>query len=88
MRIPPDYTGKSTHSYIDEYYDIDVIDYLGNVSNCQAYHYIHLEEQEYNLSIATQFEKFLKDTTISGEPIENRVKLFRTGAMSTGGHFA
>lgn len=88
MRIPPDYTGKSTHSYIDEYYDIDVIDYLGNVSNCQAYHYIHLEEQEYNLSIATQFEKFLKDSTISGEPIENRIKLFRTGAMSTGGHFA
>lgn len=85
MRIPPDYTGKSTHTYIDEYYNIDVIDYLGNVSNCQATHYIHLQEQEYNLSIAKQFEKFLSGTTISGEPIENRMKLLRTGAMATGG---
>lgn len=85
MRIPPEYTGKSTHTYIDEYYNIDVIDYLGNVSNCQATHYIHLQEQEYNLSIAKQFEKFLKGETISGEPIENRMKLLRTGAMATGG---
>lgn len=88
MRIPPEFTGKSTHTYIDEYYDIDVVDYLGNVSNCQATHYIHLQEQEYNLSIAKQFEKFLMGTTISGEPIEQRMKILRTGAMSTGGSFA
>ncbi len=85
MRIPPEYTGKSTHTYIDEYYNIDVIDYLGNVSNCQATHYIHLEEQEYNLSIEKQFKKFLNGVTISGEPIENRMKILRTGAFSIGG---
>ena len=88
MRIPPEHTGKSTHTYIDDYYCIDVIDYLGNVSTCQQSHYIHLEEQEYNLSIAKNFEEFLNGTTISGEPYEHTMKILRTGAMSAGGVFA
>ena len=88
MYIPPEHTGKSTHSYIDDYYSIDLVDYLGNVSHVEQTHYIHLQEQEYNLSIQKLFEEFLDGGTISGQPYEHQRKILRTGIMSCNGKYA
>lgn len=70
MYIPPKHTGKQTHTYIDEHYEIDMIDYLGNVARVSATHYIHLEEQEYTLSLSNIFKKFLFEYSDNDQPFE------------------
>lgn len=77
MYIPPEHTGKSTHGYIDEYYSIDLIDYMGITSHCEQTHYIHLEEQEYNLSIQKLFEEYLDGEDVAGQNYENDRKVLR-----------
>ena len=77
MYIPPEHTGKSTHSYIDDYYSIDLVDYMGITSHCEQTHYIHLEEQEYNLSIHKLFEKYLDGEDEAGQNYENDRKVLR-----------
>lgn len=68
MYIPPKHTGKQTHTYIDDYYNFKIIDYLGNVAEISATHYIHLEEQEYTLSLSKIFETFLFEYADNGQP--------------------
>ena len=63
-------TGKSTHTYIDRPYSFDVVDYMGNVSECTGEHYIHLEEQEYCLNFNHIFEEFLNGYAENGQPYE------------------
>ena len=87
LNVPAKFTGKSTHTYIDDYYSVDLVDYLGNVSHCEQTHYIHLEEQDYNLSIVKEFEEYLNGTTVSGAGYEHSRKILRTGMMSVNGHF-
>lgn len=70
MLIPKGYTGKSTHTYIDREYSFNVVDYLGNSSLCSGKHYIHLEEQEYCLSLNRIFEEFLDGYDENGQPYE------------------
>lgn len=70
MTIPRGYTGKSTHTYIDRPYAFDVVDYMGNVSECTGEHYIHLEEQEYCLNFNHIFEEFLNGYAENGQPYE------------------
>lgn len=82
MYIPPDYTGKATHTYIDDEYTCEMTDYLGNTSMCHQRHYIHLEKQEYSLGMTKlfeDFEEFLNGYTISGQPYEHTNRLLRTG---------
>lgn len=62
MLIPRDFTGKMTHTYIDDEYTLELSDYLGNVSLVHQKHYIHLESQEYNLSMKS-FIDFLDQYT-------------------------
>lgn len=63
MYIPPDYTGKNTHTYTDEYYRQELTDYLGNIETVSATHYIHMCKQDYHLSLAREFEIFLSGWT-------------------------
>lgn len=85
MYIPRGHTGKATHTYIDDSYTCEMIDYLGNKSTCHQMHYIHLEEQDYDLGgskIFADFEEFLNGYTISGMAYEHKNMLLRTGAYN------
>ena len=81
MVIPAEYTGKATHTYVDSYYYVKLTDYLGIESECQQTHYIHLEEQKYQLSSVTALEEYINGSTISGEPYEHTMSILRTGEM-------
>ena len=57
--IPPQYTGKNIHTYIDEETSGEVTDYLGNTSSYYEKSSIHLEECGYELSLAREFIDYL-----------------------------
>ena len=75
MCIPKGYTGKLTHTYIDDEYTTTLTDYLGNESIVHQCHYIHLEEQEYNLKLDDKFisylDEYLFGTNDAGQPYED-----------------
>lgn len=53
--IPKEYTGKLTHTYIDDHYTGTTIDYLGNEIEYDEYSSTHLEPAEYSLSITQEY---------------------------------
>lgn len=60
LLIPADFTGKNTHTYIDEPITGDIVDYMGN-----NYHYtelsgVHLEPAEYSLSISQVYKDYIQ----------------------------
>ncbi len=59
LYIPPDYTGKLTHTYIDEEQQGVVQDYLGNYDEFHELSSIHLEPADYHLDISEDFKNFL-----------------------------
>ena len=56
--IPEGYTGKSTHTYIDEETAGEVIDYLGNKGRYYERSSLHLEPCDYRLD-ATKYVEYL-----------------------------
>ena len=59
LKIPSEYTGKLTHTYIDEKCSGEVTDYLGNTGRYDELSYIHLEDQEYELGINQMFKDYI-----------------------------
>ena len=57
--IPPSYTGKNIHTYIDEETSGEVVDYMGNLSTYYEKSSIHLEESGYELSLSREFIDYL-----------------------------
>ena len=60
MFVPPEYTGKLTHTYIDDEAEIAVTDYLGITRKVHYLSGIHLEPASYELSLAEAYVKYLK----------------------------
>lgn len=60
LYIPPEHTGKLTHTYIDEEDIINVTDYNGITATVHYYSGIHLEPASYELSLSEAYVKFLK----------------------------
>lgn len=58
--IPPEYTGKNIHTYIDEPTHGIITDYLGNSIEYYEKSSIHLEESGYELSLSKEFTDYLK----------------------------
>lgn len=58
--IPPEYTGKLTHTYIDDEITINVTDYNGLTDTVTTYSGIHLEPASYELSLSDMYVKFLR----------------------------
>lgn len=59
LTIPAGKTGKLTHTYIDDECSGYIKDYQGHRGHFEELSYIHLEDQEYSLSIAQTFKDFL-----------------------------
>lgn len=59
LYFPPCATGKNTHTYVDDGCSGIVTDYLGNAAEYNEYSFIHLQEADYNLSLAAEYIKYL-----------------------------
>ena len=59
LYIPPDRTGKMTHTYLDLNMDAMVTDYLGHTSRVQNRSGIHLEACDFTLSVSAVYNDFL-----------------------------
>lgn len=59
LYIPAGYTGKNTHTYIDDPQSGKLRDYQNNIANYHEYSSIHLGAADYSLSIAQEYIKFL-----------------------------
>lgn len=59
LYIPAAYTGKNTHTYIDDARDGILVDYLGNAAPYHEESSIHLGPADYSLSIAESYADYL-----------------------------
>ena len=59
LYIPNGYTGKNTHTYIDDVQSGTLKDYQGNVVRYNEYSSIHLGSSDYSLSISQEYINFL-----------------------------
>lgn len=59
LYIPPEYTGKNTHTYIDDMQEGVIEDYRGVISEYSEKSSVHLAPAEYSLSIGYEYAKFL-----------------------------
>ena len=61
MVIPPEYSKRLVHTYIPDYYTMELTDYTGKVSTVEEFCYIHLEPTSFSLSFTHDFIVFLLD---------------------------
>lgn len=61
LYIPPEYTGKNTHTYIDEPRTGKVIDYMGVPGEYNELSGVHLEKSDYSLKISREYLDYLLD---------------------------
>jgi len=66
MFIPAEYTGKNTHTYIDDEREGKLKDYLGVTADYYEKSAVHLEAAYYDLSISEEYCQFLRGL----QPIE------------------
>ncbi len=59
LYIPPDETGKMTHTYINDELHTILTDYNGKTAEIHEKSYIHLKNCEYNLGMADEFTRYL-----------------------------
>lgn len=59
LYIPSEYTGKNTHTYIDDVQSGELTDYQGNTARYNEYSSIHLGASDYSLSISQEYINFL-----------------------------
>ena len=61
LYIPPEYTGKNTHTYIDDSRTGTVVDYLGVAGEYNERSGVHLEKSDYSLKISREYLDYLLD---------------------------
>ena len=59
MYIPPNFTGKNVHTYIDEERDGIVKDYRGKWGEYHELSCVHMTGAEYTLSLASDYAEYL-----------------------------
>lgn len=59
LYIPPEHTGKNTHTYIDEPRAGVVVDYLGTPGEYKELSGVHLEKCDYSLSISREYLDYI-----------------------------
>ena len=61
MKIPADYSGRTTHTYLDSNYSGIVTDYQGVSCEYKTLSGIHLEKTTFEISISEKYEDFLRE---------------------------
>lgn len=61
LYIPPNETGKNTHTYIDGEMGGYITDYQGNTQYVNSLSGVHLSECDFTLSLSKQYAKFIDD---------------------------
>jgi hypothetical protein len=61
LYIPPEHTGKMTHTYIDQNYTGNVVDYMGNMAEVNQKSSIHLEKCEFTIGMSQEYMELLAD---------------------------
>lgn len=59
MVIPPEHTGKNTHTYCDREIEGDIVDYMGNHGHYHERSFIHLEAGGYDLSLTDEYKRYI-----------------------------
>lgn len=59
LDVPPENTGKLTHTYIDDIREGQVMDYLGNVGTYCELSGVHLEKCGYSLTISEEYKRYI-----------------------------
>lgn len=59
LYIPPEHTGKNTHTYIDDERRGIVTDYLGNSAEYWELSSVHLMQADYSLSLAREYVDYI-----------------------------
>lgn len=67
LEIPPGYSGKSIHTYVDIMYAASVTDYLGEKMTCFEMSYTHLEPTGYYFSMSQEYMRYLEGVSITCE---------------------
>ncbi len=83
MYIPKEYTGKNTLTYINDPYKIMVKDYQGNYAEVAENSYIHMEEQDYNMSLSEQFIYYLMCGTNFGGGAKEHILFEKSQELAT-----
>ena len=60
MYIPPEWTGKQTHKYIDEPKEALITDYQGHQTKVSELSSVHLSGCEFTLSLTSEYLNILK----------------------------
>ena len=66
MYIPAAYTGKLTHTYIDDPVSGTVTDYQGNAGRYSEYSCVHLGPADYSLSISREYANYIANIQTEG----------------------
>lgn len=61
MYIPPEHTGKLTHTYIDDETEGSLTDYTGETMTYKELSSVHLEPSDYSLSLSQEYANFIID---------------------------
>lgn len=61
LYVPPEYTGKNTHTYIDNERSGIVTDYLGNKCTYHELSAVHMESADYHLSLSKEYVDYLTE---------------------------
>lgn len=61
LYVPPEYTGKNTHTYIDNERDGILTDYLGNKCAYHELSSVHMEQADYHLSLSQEYVDYLTE---------------------------
>ena len=59
LKIPPEATGKNTHTYIDHEASGYLTDYKGNTAPYHELSYVHLEAGGYDLSLTEEYKNYI-----------------------------
>ena len=60
LYIPPEYTGKNTHTYIDDIVKGTMVDYNGVSADFEELSGVHLEQADYSLSMSIAYLDYIK----------------------------
>ena len=59
MTIPPEHTGKNTHTYCDREIEGDLVDFMGIPGHYHEKSFIHLEAGGYDLSLTEEYKRYI-----------------------------